>query len=162
LSTTRRASKLTGGFFGSYQEEEELLYFDETLAKSLCGLLTKISIPHLMGTEQIKLAGIVECVAQVKEHRRSIDENGARYLLSFRQHGLRREPADMSYRSVAWAFHSTSQEILIDLVSSNAKGKMMWPQARESGVFMWLRDPEAIVFPALLIQLPQQQLTAHF
>ncbi|CUS15530.1 unnamed protein product [Tuber aestivum] len=144
LSTVKRASKLTGGFFGSYQEEEELLYFDEALAKSLCSLLTRIPIPHLMGTEQINLAGIVECVAQVKEHRRSIDENGARYLLSFRQHGLRREPADMSYREVVWAFHSASQEILIDLVNNNAKGKMMWPQARESGIFMWLRDPEAI------------------
>ncbi|KAG0643869.1 RAVE protein 1 C terminal-domain-containing protein [Tuber brumale] len=144
LSTVKRTGKLTGGFFSSYQEEEELLYFDEPLAKSLCSLLTKIHIPHLMSTEQINLAGIVECVAQVKEHRRSIDENGARYLLSFRQHGLRREPADMSYREFVWAFHSASQEILIDLVNINAKGKMMWPQARESGIFMWLRDPEAI------------------
>jgi RAVE protein 1 C terminal len=57
----------------------------------------------------------------------------------------------MSYREVAWAFHSQSQEILVDLVNNNAKNRMIWTQARESGIFMWLRDPEAIVcFLALL------------
>ena len=155
--TTRRARKLSGGFFDSYQEDEELLYFDETLAKSLCSLLTKIPIPHLTGTEQINLAGIVECVAQVKGHRRSIDENGARYLLFFRQHALRREkpPPDMSYREVAWAFHSDSQDILVDLVNANAKNRMMWPQAKESGIFMWLRDSDTLVpFPPTFLILP--------
>lgn len=141
---TMRKTKFDGFF--NYTDDEEFTTFDETLAASLCELLTKIPIPNLTGTEQIMLAGIIECVAQVKLHRRSIDENGARYLLFFRQHGLRREkpPVDMSFREVVWAFHSESQEILVDLVNRNVHDRMEWPQARESGIFMWLRDSEAI------------------
>lgn len=142
---TMRKQKFSG-FFNYTEDEEEFTTFDEALAASLCDLLKKIAIPNLTGTEQIMLAGIVECFAQVKLHRRSIDENGARYMLFFRQHLLRREkPAvDMSFREVVWAFHSSSQEILVDLVNRNAQNRMLWAQARESGIFMWLRDADAV------------------
>lgn len=145
VGQTVRKQKFSG-FFNYTEDEDEFSTFDETLAGNLCELLKKIAIPHLTGTEQIMLTGIVECVAQVKLHRRSIDENGARYMLFFRQHGLRREkPAvDMSFREVVWAFHSASQEILVDLVNRNAKSRMLWAQARESGIFMWLRDADAV------------------
>ncbi|KAL7269050.1 regulator of (H+)-ATPase in vacuolar membrane [Rhizina undulata] len=133
-------------FFTAYSESEEFSTFDESLASSLREILTKVPIPLLTGPEQINLAGITECVAQVKKHRRSIDENGARYLLFLRQHDMRREkPApDMSFREIAWAFHSASQEILVDLVDRNSQGRLIWARARESGLFMWLRDTEAI------------------
>lgn len=72
-----------------------------------------------------------------------MDEQGAQYLLFFRQHLLRREP-EMSWREITWAFHSDSQEILVDTVNRNCQERMLWSQARESGIFMWLRDQEAI------------------
>lgn len=142
---TVRKQKFSG-FFNYTEDEDEFSTFDEALAGSLCELLKKIAIPNLTGTEQIMLAGIVECVAQVKLHRRSIDENGARYMLFFRQHGLRRDKpgVDMSFREVVWAFHSASQEILVDLVNRNSQSRMLWVQARESGIFMWLRDADAV------------------
>lgn len=100
----------------------------------------------MSGPEQINLAVIVESVAQVIKHRRSIDEHGAQYLLFFRQLNIRREQPDatMSWREITWAFHSDSQDILVDLVNRNSQGRMLWSQARESGIFMWLRDHEAI------------------
>lgn len=145
---SRRVSKITSYF--DVINEEETDAFDSTIATNLCDLLKRIPIPHLTGTEQINLASIVECVAQTNEHRRSIDENGARYLLFFRQHTLRKNPMgsksqDLGFRDISWAFHSDSQEILVDLVSRNSQGRMLWPQARESGIFMWLRDHEAVM-----------------
>lgn len=136
----------------------------------------------MTGPEQINLAAIVESMAQVNKHRRSIDEHGAQYLLFFRQYNLHPHPhlhrsnsstsasagagiggsasasanspavlREMSWREITWAFHSDSQEILVDVVNRNAQGGgggggggMLWNQARQSGIFMWLRDAEAV------------------
>lgn len=146
----RRLTKL-GSYFDNYSDEDELSTFGEALASSLCELLTKIPIPHLTGSEQITLAAITECVAQVNKHIRSIDENGARFLLFFRQFVLGRDRKThslengLSWREIIWAFHSDTQEILVDLVSTVHKGRMLWKGARESGLFMWLRDTESVV-----------------
>ncbi|KAI5797674.1 RAVE protein 1 C terminal-domain-containing protein [Geopyxis carbonaria] len=145
-SAPKRRSSKYNSFFESYTEDSELTTFDETLSSKLLELLTNIAIPHLTGQEQISLAGIVESMEQVNQHRRSIDDNGALYLLFFRQQTLRREKrtADMSFREITWAFHSDSQEIMVDIVKRNSNNRMLWPQARESGMFVWLRDQEAI------------------
>lgn len=147
----KRSTNL-GSYFDNYSNEDELSTFGETLATSLCELLTKIPIPHLTGSEQMNLTALTECVAQVNKHRRSIDENGARYLLFFRQYILRRDrrthgrgETGLSWREIVWAFHSVSQEILVDLVCTTHKGRMLWGGARECGIFMWLRDTESVV-----------------
>ena len=138
-------------YFDNYISEDELSAFGEPLAASLCDLLTKIPIPYLTGSEQMRLAAITECVAQVDKHRRSMDENGARYLLFFKQYILQRDRklhstalAGLTWREIVWAFHSVSQEILVDLVSSAHKNRMLWSGARGSGMFMWL-DRKSVV-----------------
>lgn len=110
--------------------------------------LTKVTIPQLSGHEQIQLADIAECVALAERHRRSMDENGARFMVFFRQHALRRVEASemhLSWREINWAYHSTSQDILVDFVSRQNHGSMLWEHARESGIFMWLSDINAVV-----------------
>jgi hypothetical protein len=52
----------------------------------------------------------------------------------------------LSWREINWAFHSDSQDILIDMVSHQFHGKMLWKHARESGLFMWMTDPSALVW----------------
>lgn len=79
-----------------------------------------------------------------------MDDNAARYLLFFRQHMLRRgqklpELSTVSWREIVWAFHSDSHEILTDLVSKQFQGRMQWENARESGLFMWITDVNALV-----------------
>lgn len=123
---------------------------DENAAMALNENLSRVTLPQLSSQEQFRLADTVECVATVEKHRRAMDDNAARYLLFFRQHMLRRAQGvankDMvSWREIVWAFHSESQDILSDLVSRQFNSKMTWKSAKESGIFMWLSDTNAIV-----------------
>lgn len=130
--------------------EDEASVIDENTATLLNENLVKFALPQLTSQEQFRLADTVECVATVEKHRRSMDDNAARYLLFFRQHMLRRTQGvankdTVSWREIVWAFHSGSQDILLDLVSRQFGGKVLWKSARESGMFMWLSDATAIV-----------------
>ncbi|GJC82423.1 regulator of V-ATPase in vacuolar membrane protein 1 [Colletotrichum liriopes] len=121
--------------------------FSEETAHAINERLTKVSLQQLSGHEQIQLADIVECVGLVEKQRRSLDENGARFMLFFRQHGLRKgrtSEIQMSWREINWAYHSTSQDILTDFVTKQCHGTVRWEDARESGMFMWLGDRNAL------------------
>lgn len=121
--------------------------FSEKTATAINEKLTKVGIPQLTGHEQIQLANIAECVGLVERHRRSIDENGARFMLFFRQHALhkgRTQEVHLSWREINWAYHSNSQDILVDFVTRQGQGRLAWADARESGVFMWLSDIAAV------------------
>ena len=81
-----------------------------------------------------------------------MDENAMRYLLFFRQHMIRKgQPpsaqVSISWREMIWAYHSGSQDILVDLVSRQFQGRMLWEHARESGMFIWMTDLTALVSP---------------
>lgn len=134
----------------SADDDEES--FSDNTAAAINERLIKIALPQLSGHEQIQLADIIECVGLVEKQRRSMDENAARFTLFFRQHALRKvrtSEISMSWREIVWAFHSTSQDILVDLVTKQYHGSMVWEDARESGMFMWLSDPTALVSPCL-------------
>lgn len=120
----------------------------EAVATSMVEKLTKLAIPQLSGQEQIHLADIVECIALVEKQRRSMDENAARFMLFFRQYALRKgrtNEVSLSWREINWAYHSNSQDILTDMVSYQFHGRMLWENARESGIFMWISDISALV-----------------
>lgn len=130
-------------------EEELSSVIDESTATVLDENLARIALPQLSSHEQFRLVDTIQCVATVEKHRRSMDDNAARYLLFFRQHMLRRSQGvankeTVSWREIVWAFHSGSQDILTDLVSRQFNGKLTWKAARESGIFMWLSDLTAL------------------
>ena len=152
----------------SYDDSEAK--FSEEVAQDIGERLTKVGLPQLSGHEQIQLVDIVECVGLVEKQRRSLDENGARFMLFFRQHALRRGRTDeisMSWREISWAYHSTSQDILVDFVSRQHHGKLGWEHARESGMFMWLTDNAAVVCLAvsrcwvLCTNCPRRELSSR-
>lgn len=128
-----------------FSEDDEPDSLTEEVASNLNEYLTQKDIPLLSNREQFHLADIVECVGMVEKHRRSIDDNAGRFLLFFRQHALRKQQTALSWREITWAFHSDSQDILVDLVSRHYHGKMLWKHARESGLFMWMTDIAALV-----------------
>lgn len=150
--------------YADFIDEDEPETVSEDLAASLNENLTKVAVPHLSSQEQIHLADIVECVATIEKHRRSMDDDAIRYLLFFRQYMLRRGHAPSSqvgitWREIIWAYHSGSQDILLDLVSKQFQGKMLWGHARESGVFMWMTDLSALV--SYYYFFPEKRLKDH-
>ncbi|KAI4155167.1 MAG: hypothetical protein LQ340_001181 [Diploschistes diacapsis] len=121
----------------------------EDVALSLNENLTKKSIPYLSSQEKFHLVDLIECVATAEKHRRSMDENATRFLLFFRRYMLRRsqrhnDAFGITWREIAWAFHSNSQDILADQVSHHFQGRMLWEHAKESGIFMWMTDINAL------------------
>ena len=147
---SRAADKTHGSYLDNdlTNDESDEDVFSEQMAAAINEKLTKVGIPQLSGHEQIQLADIVECTALVERHRRSMDENGARFMLFFRQNALRKGRAgnmQLSWREISWAYHSNSQDILADFVTRQNHGSMLWEHARESGVFMWLSDINAVV-----------------
>lgn len=139
-----------GGFLSSSQDyDADGETFDEELAKKINERLTRVDLTQLSGHEQIQLVDIVECAGLVEAQRRSMDENGARFLLSLRQHALRKGrrttgEVHMGWREINWAYHSESQDILVDFVERQNHGSLKWEGARESGMFMWLKDLGAV------------------
>ncbi|KAL9138282.1 MAG: hypothetical protein Q9175_000508 [Cornicularia normoerica] len=143
------AKKETRSSYADIFDDDEPETVTEELATSLIENLAKLAIPQLSSHEQFYLADIIECVATAEKQRRSMDENAMRYLLFFRQHMIRRSqpPAtqvSISWREIIWAYHSDSQDILVDLISRHYHGRMLWKHARESGMFMWMTDLTAL------------------
>ncbi|KAF1957089.1 hypothetical protein CC80DRAFT_411478 [Byssothecium circinans] len=131
--------------YADFSDDTEPETVTEEVASSLNELVQTKQIPLLSSREQFHLADIIECVGMVEKHRRSIDDNAGRFLLFFRQHVLNEaKTGPISWREITWAFHSQSQDILVDLVSRHFSAKMLWQHAKESGMFMWMTDITAL------------------
>ncbi|KAL8670977.1 MAG: hypothetical protein Q9168_004508 [Polycauliona sp. 1 TL-2023] len=150
---TADSQTLSGGtsdYSGSYSSIDEQMQPNlEEVAVSLKATLSKISVPQLSSQEQLHLTDMVDCVSTVIKHQRSMDENAMRYLLFFRQHMIRRSQvppnrASVTYREIVWAYHSGSQDILVDLTSRQFEGRMLWADAKRCGLFMWMNDVNAL------------------
>ena len=131
--------------------DEESKPHIEEVAASLNETLSQISIPQLSSQEQTHLADMIDCVSTVIKHQRSMDENATRYLLFFRQHMIRKSQsppnhAGVTHREIVWAYHSGCQDILVDLTSRQFQGRMLWADARDCGMFMWINDVNALVW----------------
>lgn len=107
-------------------------------------------------------------LAQVDEQRRSLDANGLRYVTSMRTFYILNHRANctvssvdsanggaisrktgwrerLRYRDMVWAFHSESQELLLDVSATACSGKICWSDARSLGIFLWLKSTDTIV-----------------
>lgn len=138
--------------YNDFSDNEDPETVTEEVASNLRDLLTTKQMPLLSSREQFRLADIIECIGMVEKHRRSVDDNAGRFMLFFRQHVLSAaQKTPLSWREIVWAFHSGSQDILLDLVSRHFNGKMMWQHAKQCGVFMWMSDINALVccFPPI-------------
>jgi hypothetical protein len=131
------------------QEDDDTSIFSSALASKLGELLNTTPIPRLTGPEQRNLKAIIECVDEVNQQRRSMDENAARFVLFFKLYSImsfvKRATTGLSWREINWGFHSESQEILVGQVSRFYNNRVLWKDAKASGMFMWLKDTEAIV-----------------
>lgn len=131
----------------------------EETAVALNDKLSETRLPFLTSEEQSSLSNIIEAVGFTEKHQRSADKLGVQYLSSLRKRGNRLNgtdapPRPLSWREIVWAFHSNTQDILSDLTSQQYQGKMLWTDARDCGIFMWMTDITALVSPPPSYCLP--------
>ncbi|SZF05541.1 unnamed protein product [Blumeria hordei] len=116
---------------------------NEDIASFISEKLSRILLPGLSKIEQTKLIELVKCAVIIEQKRPSIDDNAFKYLFFFQKNALCQGEGSqlcLSWREINWAYHSKSQEIMIDMVSCHSRGKLIWEHARESGMFMWIKD----------------------
>ncbi|KAI9672294.1 MAG: regulator of (H+)-ATPase in vacuolar membrane [Alyxoria varia] len=129
------------------QEESETSTKDSNLR--LVEQLNGTEVPLLTQTEQAHLKSTVLALGLVEKQRESIDDCGLRFLAIFHEYhanlevGLH-ERSQIPWRDVNWAVLSESQEILTDATSRRYHGRMLWRDAKETGMFMWLKDVDAL------------------
>ncbi|KAF8578745.1 hypothetical protein K439DRAFT_1361373 [Ramaria rubella] len=126
--------------------------FSRNLVDRLVKLLETGLIPGLTPLEQAHLIVLVD------EQRRALDSNGLRYLISMRSFYILNERAVSSnstdpapkgrqrlrYRDIVWAFHSQSQDILLDASTAACGGKMAWDDAKALGIYIWMESTESL------------------
>ncbi|CAG8451235.1 3746_t:CDS:10 [Ambispora leptoticha] len=142
--------------FDSDSEEEgswdDRLEFTDKAAEFLSEQLMHVSLPDLSNIEQAQLLALVHTIVQVESQKRSLDENGVRYVIFMRryhylQHATMlsslRAPG-LSYRDMIWALHSESQDLLLEYSISASGGSFLWKDARDHGIFLWLSNIDTV------------------
>ncbi|KAG6836376.1 hypothetical protein H0H93_008676 [Arthromyces matolae] len=102
--------------------------------------------------------------ASIDEQRRALDANGLRYLISMRsfyilnrrasrpsspqskgsQRMLSGKRERLRYRDMIWAFHSESQDLLLNASISACSDKFSWANARAVGIPIWLTSVDTL------------------
>nr|CAG8594390.1 7162_t:CDS:10 [Entrophospora candida] len=149
---TRRYSLLFDEDSDDDGSQESTLEFTQEVAEFLSEKLKSISLPDLSHVEQAQLLALVDTIIQVESQKRSLDENGVRYVLFMRRyHYLHRSKltsaissSELSFRDMAWALHSESQDLLIEYSTMASGGKFFWKDARVHGIFLWIRNIDTI------------------
>ncbi len=150
------AMKLSGEYGSSNDSEKGLgdgMQLNEDQSPTLNGViqlkdigerlkenLAKQRIPFLSIQSQSSLATLIDVAVRLEKHQPSADEYALRYLHGLYSSGDKGVP----WSSIVHASLSTSQEVLVDLVTQHYGGKLTWEAARKSGLFMWLSEPEAV------------------
>ncbi|EGO30925.1 hypothetical protein SERLADRAFT_432587 [Serpula lacrymans var. lacrymans S7.9] len=162
----KRSAKLYNSLFDNIREQPpQDGEFSRPLVMSLIENLEAQPLPHLTPNEHAHLLVLIQTTLEVDEQHRALDANGLRYVMSMRSfyilnHRASSDPNSpqskgsiprhvgwrerLRYRDMIWAFHSESQEILLDISTTACKGKMRWSDARALGVFLWLNSTETI------------------
>ncbi|CAE6472515.1 unnamed protein product [Rhizoctonia solani] len=149
--------------WSSSADDDDPHSFSRRLVERLLQKLEQQRLPHLSETEQAHLIVMIQTTLEIDEQRRALDANGLRYLISSRsfytlnkrletfgdngkQNGIASTRAGkrerLRYRDIVWAFHSESQQIMMDASTEACGGRMTWSDAKALGVFLWTRSSE--------------------
>ncbi|GAA6036036.1 hypothetical protein JCM8097_006576 [Rhodosporidiobolus ruineniae] len=148
---------------GRKQQRSHLELTEDALSR----LLSATRQQKLAGLSRIEhdhLAILAKTVFETQARKTAIDENGLRFLVSLRSFYLYRSsstPTDLDstaatlngplvaqrlkYRDMLWAFHSESEELLLEEATQVCGGKLTWERARTLGVPIWLKSQDSFV-----------------
>lgn len=125
--------------------DDSVTILSEDAADAMTEILRTIELPYVSGEDQLRLTDFVTTLGSLERHRKSGDNIGIRYLMSLGDIAKGSVSYPAHWRDIAWASHSTAQDILVDLTARRYQGKMLWRDARRCGMFMWLSDVDAVV-----------------
>lgn len=149
------------------QEHPDNSLLDSDIISSLQQQLEEIDLPKTSDAEQERLKIVLGTIVYMQEHMGSLDENGFRYLFSWKMHVLEleskrhKQSADtdrpaangdetlspvvptMSWREIVFAYHSQTQQPLLEALHSYYNGKLDWPTVRNLGIPAWLHNVRA-------------------
>ncbi|CAG0879339.1 unnamed protein product [Cyprideis torosa] len=128
-------------------DQMHLLALADTVASCNVDFAEKFAIRE----EQAKVAKENLQGIAGKAPQDSLDDCGLRFLLAMRHHIYlmrclprgQRAPLQvkgMATSNLVWAFHSESEEELLQLLPSYDRGDLTWPELRELGAGWWLRN----------------------
>ncbi|KAF7188483.1 Regulator of V-ATPase in vacuolar membrane protein 1 [Pseudocercospora fuligena] len=125
--------------------------------------LDEKELPFISSDEQKRLANVVDTVLYVKGHATGLDTNALAYLFEWKlqlvhhdantaavdgpmqSNGMNHEfVPEMQWREITLAYHSATQQPLLDILVLHHDNKMTWHAARLLGVTSWLRDRQAL------------------
>ena len=155
---------------GADDERESEL--NDGMVRDLMEQLQEKNLPAVSDAEQRRLISVLEALAYVSEHARGLDNCALRYLFNWKLQLLYMAGAEsqpngaqlnglfhaekpliprMQWREIAFAYHSTTQQPLLDIITLHYDNKMSWDIARSLGITAWLADKEALdqVFDSL-------------
>ncbi|KIW37519.1 uncharacterized protein PV06_10172 [Exophiala oligosperma] len=116
---------------------------DQAISDVTDSLIEKLKQHELwqLGNEsQTILIEQISVYSELEKQERSIDDNARRYLQAL----YSSDESGVPWSAILFASRSTSQEVLVDLVTRFYGGKLTWEAARKSGIFCWLTDAEAL------------------
>ncbi|KAF9056524.1 RAVE protein 1 C terminal-domain-containing protein [Panaeolus papilionaceus] len=160
---TKKYNSLFNGIIPMDESPKEIVFNRPTITR-LIAALEATPLSNLTHNEQAHLIVLIQTTLEIDEQRRALDSNGLRYLISMRSffiinhragtplskengtkirtHSSRRER--LRYRDMIWAFHSESQELLLNASSAAFNNKMTWSDARALGIPLWLNSLESL------------------
>ncbi|KAI5367228.1 Putative RAVE complex protein Rav1 [Septoria linicola] len=128
--------------------------------------LQEKQLPRLSRHEQQRLGHVVDTLLYIRDHVKGLDTNALYYLfawklqLTMHYNGTGSDdgatPVDdavagdgvfvpeMSWREITIAYHSASQQPLLDILILHYDNKLTWDIARRLGIMSWLTDREAL------------------
>ncbi|GAA5977711.1 hypothetical protein JCM11641_001385 [Rhodosporidiobolus odoratus] len=154
LTTSTSASRSRDSSHRTLSEESVSRLLAAIRQQSLAGL-SKLEHEHL--------AVLAQTVFETQARRSALDDNGLRFLVSLRSFYLYRSssptvpkmpPATLNgptvserlkYRDMLWAFHSESQDLLLEEATKACGGKLDWERARTLGLGIWVKSFDTLV-----------------
>jgi WD40 repeat protein len=152
----------------SREPQTDAVWIDEDSVNDLTDQLEEKQLPSLSRADQQRLKNVVNAMAYLREHVRGLDVNALRYLFNWKlqlveyssqsaqpngsalPNGITSPPHDefvpeMQWREIAFAYHSTTQQPLLDILILHHDNKLTWNDARRLGITSWISDRDALV-----------------
>jgi WD40 repeat protein len=153
MSLVRRQSTVGENVKQSYAhdgDDDDAPVVTEDLATALKDRLTDFHLPHIPASQRDELIRLTDSIGANQKQQQSVDHNGFQYLTLSREHFTQPQAEGQTFRQLSsremvLAYRSTSQEVLLDATSQHYKGRILWKDAKECGMFLWMTDLPALV-----------------